>query len=279
MWPVRFRLALAVVLAALFAACGLIFWQTREIAGARQRQSEESRSLESLRSRLRDLELNAAHGPAEPAGAPSRAGEAAAGSGRSDAVALARRDVEIGQLRQELSDAKGEAAQLRQSVAGFDEEQRKATDSANDRYATAQADWQNRLNDLTRQLDAAKAETQAAREKMADLSKSVDALKQEAGDRAAQSSETARLLANLQDLSRRRDGYLTSVLRRYRDVTSQFRAMSGMIDSSREQAPGGLNGPALTRIQSTISMAEDDLRQLNEVNAQAEQVERKLAKR
>ncbi|MGH9593922.1 MAG: hypothetical protein ACRD5L_12585, partial [Bryobacteraceae bacterium] len=168
----RFRLALGVVLAALVAACGLIVWQAREIASARQRQSDESNSVKSLRARLRDLELNAARGPGEPPGEPSRAGEASPKSGRSDAVALARLNVDLGQLREQLSDAKGDAAQLRQRIAAFDEEQTKATNSANDRYATAQSDWQNRLNDLTRQLDAARADTQAGREKTADLSKS-----------------------------------------------------------------------------------------------------------
>lgn len=279
MWPVRLRLVLGVMLVALFAAVGLVFWQARELADARQRESEQSRSLKDVRAHLRELELRASQGQEEPAGSSAPAGAATGRYGHSDAVAIAQRDVQISQLHKDLSDARGQAEQLRQRIATFDDEQHKAAASANERFTTAQNDWQNRLNDLTRQLDTARSETQAARQKSADLAKSVEVMKQEASESSARSSETTRLITTLQDLSRRRDAYLTSVLRRYRDVTSQFRAMSGMIDSSRDQASGGLNGPALTRIQSTISMAEDDLRQLNEVNAEAEQVERKLAKR
>lgn len=279
MWPVRLRLVLGVMLVALFAAVGLVFWQARELADARQRESEQSRSLKDVRAHLRELELRVSQGQEEPAGSSAPAGAAAGRYGHSDAVAIAQRDVQISQLHKDLSDARGQAEQLRQRIATFDDEQHKAAASANERFTTAQNDWQNRLNDLTRQLDTARSETQAARQKSADLAKSVEVMKQEASESSARSSETTRLITTLQDLSRRRDAYLTSVLRRYRDVTSQFRAMSGMIDSSRDQASGGLNGPALTRIQSTISMAEDDLRQLNEVNAEAEQVERKLAKR
>jgi hypothetical protein len=68
-------------------------------------------------------------------------------------------------------------------------------------------------------------------------------------------------------------------MRRYRDITSQFRAMSGMLDSSREPKSSPLSDAALTRIQNDVSLADDDLRQLTELNAQARQLEKKLVKR
>ena len=86
-------------------------------------------------------------------------------------------------------------------------------------------------------------------------------------------------MASLQSLERRRDGYLTSIIRRYRDVTSQFRAMSGMIDSARDGNSSAFNDAALLRIQNAISLADDDLRQLNELNAQISQLDKKLLKR
>ena len=97
----------------------------------------------------------------------------------------------------------------------------------------------------------------------------------EGSDRTA---EFRRAASSLQDLDQRRDVYLTSIMRRYRDITSQFRAMSGMLDSSRNPNPGGFNSEALARIQNTISLADDDLRQLSDLNAQARQLEKKLAK-
>ena len=69
-------------------------------------------------------------------------------------------------------------------------------------------------------------------------------------------------------------------MRRYRDITSQFRAMSGMLGSSRDSNTSSpFTDAALTRIQSAVTSADDDLRQLGELNAQARQLEKKLAKK
>jgi len=55
--------------------------------------------------------------------------------------------------------------------------------------------------------------------------------------------------------------------------------MSGMLDSSREPNSSPLSDAALTRIQNAVSLADDDLRQLSELNAQARQLEKKLVKK
>jgi hypothetical protein len=83
----------------------------------------------------------------------------------------------------------------------------------------------------------------------------------------------------LQDLDSRREAHLTSIMRRYRDITSQFRAMSGTLDSSRDPNSSALSAAALTRIQNATSAADEDLRQLSELNAQARQLEKKLVKK
>jgi hypothetical protein len=72
--------------------------------------------------------------------------------------------------------------------------------------------------------------------------------------------------------------YLNSIIRRYREITGQFRAMTGVLDSSHGSDSGSFSGVALSRIQNAISLTEDDLRRLNEMNAQAHQIENKLAK-
>jgi hypothetical protein len=97
---------------------------------------------------------------------------------------------------------------------------------------------------------------------------------------SARAVDLAQVIVQLQDLDSRRDALLTSIMRRYRDITSQFRAMSGMLGSNRDSNTGSpLTDAALTRIQSAVSSADDDLRQLNELSAQARQLEKKLAKK
>ena len=55
--------------------------------------------------------------------------------------------------------------------------------------------------------------------------------------------------------------------------------MSGMLDSSRGPNTSTFSGASLTRIQNAISLADDDLHQLNNLNAEAHQLEGKLVKK
>jgi hypothetical protein len=52
-----------------------------------------------------------------------------------------------------------------------------------------------------------------------------------------------------------------------------------MLDSSRDSNSSALSAAALTRIQNAVSLADDDLRQLSELNAQVRQLEKKLVKK
>ena len=132
---------------------------------------------------------------------------------------------------------------------------------------------------MKQELETAAAEAQTSRQQLADLEAANAKAKGENNENSARAAEFKRVVTNLQDINRRRDAYLTSIIRRYRDITSQFRAMSGMMDSSRDQSSSAFSGAALTRIQNAISLADDDLRQLNELNAQELRLEDKLVKK
>ncbi len=69
------------------------------------------------------------------------------------------------------------------------------------------------------------------------------------------------------DLNRRRDQYMTNVLRRYREVTDLYRTLSLRQEGPRDD---------LSRIQNAISLAEEDMRQLQSLNAQARRLQRDL---
>lgn len=274
----RLRLFAALAFILGGSALGLIAWQALQLKAAREHQLEAGRTLRELRSRLRAAQLSAPRAGAAPEpAAPTK--PVTVRPGVPDNQAIAGRDVVIADLRRQLGNAQNDIGRLNERIALFDDQQRKSASSANERFATAQTDWQTRLTNVEHQLELAQSEARATRDRLADKEKANAKLKEDNKDLSVRSAEISRLLADLQDLERRRDQYLTSALRRYRDITGQFRAMSGMLDSSREPSSNSLNGPALTRIQSTIALAEDDLRQLHEFNAQAQQVERKLAKR
>jgi hypothetical protein len=65
-------------------------------------------------------------------------------------------------------------------------------------------------------------------------------------------------------------------LRRYRQITEQYRSMAGMMQTQRTDAPAA-GSADLARIQDSIAMAEEDLRQLNNLNAQALLIQKKMA--
>jgi len=265
------RLQLALVLAlgvALLAAGGMILRQSRRLAALERQQAADAQSLRELREALRQRELQK----------PPAEAESPAPLGAYQAT-LTKRNVTIEGLNHELDEAQANIKQLQAQLSNSSDERDKALATANDLHQKEREDWQSQLDALKQQLDSAQADSQASRQRLAALEADNAKLKSASSAGSARLAESARVIADLQDLDRRRDAYLTSIMRRYRDITSQFRAMSGMLDTSRDPKSSAFSDAALTRIQNAVSLADEDLRQLTELNAQARQLETKLAKK
>jgi chromosome segregation ATPase len=265
----RLEFALLLTLGvALAASVGVIVRQSWRLAALQRQQAADLETLRKLQAALRQPEL-----PKTPAEAESPAPPGA------DQATLAKRDATIERLSRELGEAQASIKELQAQLSNSSDEREKALASANELHQKEREDWQSQLDALKQQLDSAQAESQASRPRLAALEADNAKLKSDNSAASARAAEFGRVVANLQDLDSRRDAYLTSIMRRYRDITSQFRAMSGMLDSSRDQKSSALNDAALTRIQNAVSLADDDLRQLSELNAQARQLEKKLVKK
>ncbi len=266
---VPLRTALVVTLAlALVASVGMLVRQHWQLAACRRQAAADLQSIRELQPVVRE------HG--SQVTPPLLEDRTPAGDNRS---VLAKRNVIIERLNRELSDLHAEVARLQGQLPSSSDESGKAVASAEERYQKAQEDWQHQLDAMKQELDTAAAEAQTSRQRLSDLEAANAKSKGESTENSARAAEFKRVVTNLQDINRRRDAYLTSIIRRYRDITSQFRAMSGMMDSSRDQSSSAFSGAALTRIQNAISLADDDLRQLNELNAQALRLEEKLVKK
>jgi len=253
---------------ALVVSVGLILRQSRQVAAYRRQQDRDLQALRDLREALRQRDLQKTPVVSE---GPTSAGD--------QRTALAQRDATIGQLNHELSQARTNITDLQARLSDSNDERQNAVASLNGRYEKEKDDWQERLDALQKELDSAQAESQATRERIVALEAANDKFKSDNKEATTRAAELERAAASLQDLDRRRDAYLTSILRQYRDITSQFRAMSGMLDSGRDPNSGTFSSAALTRIQNAISQADDDLRQLSELNAQTRQLEKKLEKK
>lgn len=265
--PPRIALELALGLA-LVASVGMILRQAGQLAASRRQRAADLESLRALQGALRQRDLQKA--PAE-AGVETPAG--------GNQAALAGREAAIQRLDRELSEARAEISQLQAQLLNSSDERDRALASATERFRKEQEDGQRRLDELKQELDSAEAESQASRERIAALEGANAKLRSDHSEASGRAAEIARVVADLEDLDRRREASLTSLIRRYRDITSQFRAMSGILDSGRDPNSSALSGAALTRIQNAVSLADDDLRQLNELNARARELQKKLGKK
>jgi chromosome segregation ATPase len=265
----RLQFALVLTLGvALIASVGMLLRQSWRLATLERQRAADLQSLRELHEALRQRELQKAPAEAER---PAPPGDYQA--------ALAKRDATIERLNRGLREAQANIMGLQAQLSNSSDEREKALASANERHQKEQEDWQNQLDALKQELESAQAESQASRQRLATLEADNAKLRNDNSAASARAAEFARVVAQLQDLDSRRDAYLTSIMRRYRDITSQFRAMSGMLDSSHEPNSSAFSDAALTRIQNAVSAADDDLRQLTELNAQARQLEKKLVKK
>jgi chromosome segregation ATPase len=266
----RVEFALVLTLGvALVVSVSMILRQSWRLAALQRQQAADLQSLRELREAVRQREFQKAPAEAE---SPTPLG--------ANQAAHPKRDATIEQLNRELSEAQANIQELQAQLSNSNDEHEKALASANERLQKEQEDWQSQLDALKQELDSAQAESQATRQRLAALEADNAKLKSDNSAASTRAADLATVAAQLQDLDSRRDAHLTSIMRRYRDITSQFRAMSGMLGSSRDSnSSSPLSDAALTSIQNAVSSADDDLRQLSELNAQARQLEKKLAKK
>jgi chromosome segregation ATPase len=265
------RLEFALLLAfgvALVVSSGVILRQSWRLAALKRQQAVDLQSLRELREALRQRELQKTPAETEILGPPG-----------DYQATLAKREATIEHLNLELEEAQTNIKDLQAQLSNSNDEHEKALASANELRQKELADWQSQIDAVKQDLESSQAELQASRLRVASLAAENTKMKNDNSSGSAREAEILRVVAQLQDLDSRRDAYLTSIMRRYRDITNQFRAMSGMLDSSRDPKSSPLSDAELTSIQNAVSSADDDLRQLTELNAQARQLEKKLGKK
>lgn len=176
------------------------------------------------------------------------------------------------------------------------------------KLAAAQAslnEWQNRAHELEAALEKAAAdgkrvaaEDASLREDLASARRLVAATEGELKTKAARlsqmesasrtvredvvaasqkSTQAAALADELLDINRRRETVITSLQRRYREMTDVLRALAVRLDTQRDSVATA--APDVSRMQSTAQSAEDDLRQLNSLNTQAQRIAQKLGQK
>ncbi len=179
---------------------------------------------------------------------------------------LAEATTTIGALDSRVLELMAETASLRKEL---------------DTSAVATADLQQKLDAANQSVTSLGNRLKTAEESLDKFAAEKQKTQQLAPQQPAQrtpAAEQARLEAQLQDITRRRDAYIASVLRRYRELANEYRSFGAAFGGPSDRDLTSKTGPELTRIQNTIAMVEEDLRQLNGLEAQAALMRKAQAK-
>jgi len=269
MRPLRVRITFEVALGVvLIASLVTILHQSLRLAENQRRHEADVQTLRMLRNVLSEKSQEKA-----PEAAPGEISPAQFGA------AIAKREATIAQLDRELAQDRSTITDLQNQLSSANDQNTKAQASAQANFQKQQADAQAQLADLQKKLDAAISESEIARQRAAALESDNARLLNSSTSASSRAADVAHIISSLQDLDRRRDVYMTSILRRYRDITGEFSAMSSMLDTSHDGNSSPCGGATLGRIQNAVSMAQDDLNQLSELNARIQKLEKQLSKK
>src|SRR5450755_174930 len=265
----RWGLVVTVLVGAAVAA----IWQAhayRQQAGRLAQLSAENRRLQGRVAELARATASPAEvTPRSPAGesqnAP-RTGKTAINPEDSNAIqrlklSLAEANASIARLESRADEAQAPLQNLRLE---------------NQRLAASEADLNQNLASANQTVDTLQKELKTNRERVTQVEIAYQKLRDQSGGDTQKISQLQQLATELQDIHQRREVYLNSILRRYKQIAEQYRSMSGVLQAQRTDAPA-VGSADLARIQDSIAMAEEDLRQLNNLNAQARLVQKKMA--
>ncbi len=260
-------------------ACGIGLFTLAWIAPHLQRVAEQSESLgrlekegEQLAAQVEELtaELNRLlAGEKAPGQAPSgeldsiRAGLQAEKARRlRDVRLLADSQRQLEQARLTIAELQGKVEDLQEAVGRLE--------NRNRTLAEAEANLREQLERSSRVIAAMRAELKSNQERLVKLEARNRTLREENQKLSRQIERTRKLLANLEQVQRRRENILANIARRYREVSDEYRALALRLDTAdqREVEPS----VDLGRIENALSLADEDFRALETLQARASRI-------
>lgn len=147
--------------------------------------------------------------------------------------------------------------------------------SQNTRLSSARAELREQLASTQRVVQAMEAELKSKADRVDQLEAAVRKSGDEASGADRRLSQITAVLREMEDINRRRENTVTSLGRRYRDVTEQLRALALRMDTQRDN-PITFGVSDISRITGAVQSADDELRQLEGLNTQAKRTAEKL---
>ena len=260
------------VITLIVGGSGLV-WEARTIARLQDHVAALSRENGQLLRRVDDLAR------AQPAATPDLPSTPTAHAPRlvtdaAAAQALSAAEQQVRRLHDSLAQSAAEAEHLQAKVDGLESRVETAAEE-NHRLSTAAEEDRKNLDDANQAMETLRAQLKAGGVRLAELENLNAKLKNEAANGRQSSAQTQQTIADLENIFHRREMYLNNILRRYKEITEQYRALSGVRDG-RDREAGPQSGAEISRIQNSIALAEEDLKQISTLNVQAERLQKKL---
>lgn len=142
---------------------------------------------------------------------------------------------------------------------------------------TQEREWRDQLQNAQRQLTTVEGNAKSREARLQELEAAQSRQQRQAAEASQRAQRLTELAGELEEIARRREAYLNTIIGRYREATDLFRALSLRLDNPRD-AGSPLNND-LSRIQAAIQHADEDLRQLRALNAQSAKLQKELASR
>jgi hypothetical protein len=267
------RSSLWVAVVVLGAAVALV-WQVRVNRQQAVRMAQLSAENRVLRKRAGILALQAVPIAAPPAAqAPADQGRSAPrqpkpGENPEDLIAIQR-------LKLSLADANASMARLQSRL---DEAEARIQELAvdNKRLAASEADLTPSLATANQTVDVLQKELKSLRDHSTQIEIAYQKLRDQTGADGQKLAQLQQLAADMLEIQQRRETYLTGIVRRYKQITEQYRSLGGVLQDQRTGTPAA-GSTEMARIQDAISLAEEDLRQLSNLDAQALRIQKKMA--
>ncbi len=269
------RLSIAAAVLGLAAAA----WQTHrfsKLENAARSLAEETESIrgraekaETENARLRALAGMPSAAQAPPASPPPGVRRTTPAPADPEPARLAI------QLRENLREANSTIAELETRIGTLEEKLRKTT-AENQRLSAEEQELRERVDSTVRLAGAVRTELRSRDQRLLELELANKNLRDSTASASERATRAAQVIREVEEIGRRRETYLADILRRFRELTDQYRAVASRLDNPRENsapAPG-----ELSRIQTAVSMAEEDLKQITSLNAQAARAQAKLNK-
>jgi hypothetical protein len=169
-------------------------------------------------------------------------------------------------LARELSEAREEASKAEANRAGTAMD----LEAAQRQIVSIRDD----LESARRVVTALQAELDARNQRLARAETNEKIAAERAKQKEASAERLTESAREMEEINRRRDVYLTSLVRRYREVADLYRSFSLHVQN-RDNQNTGLQAGDLSRIQASMQQAEEDLRQIQTLNARAAQLSRR----